>query len=114
MDCHKKQEFFHPFPRKIPPITPKKQTNPLLSLKRSDFVRKYFDKCRKDIRAALSLRSAAFTVEAETDSIVITTKGYGHGVGMSQYGANAMAKNGATWKEILAYYYPETTLTNCT
>ena len=68
----------------------------------------------QDVRAALSLRSAAFTVEAETDSITITTKGYGHGVGMSQYGANAMAKNGATWKEILAYYYPETTLTNCT
>ena len=107
MDCHKKQEFFHPFPRKIPPITPKKQTNPPLSLKKSDFVRKHLDKCRKDVRAA-------FTVEAETDSITITTKGYGHGVGMSQYGANAMAKNGATWKEILAYYYPETTLTNCT
>ena len=68
----------------------------------------------QDVRAALSLRSAAFTVEAETDSIVITTKGYGHGVGMSQYGANAMAKNGATWREILAYYYPETTLTDCT
>ena len=97
-----------------PPITPEKQTNSLLSLKRSDFVRKYLDKCRKDVRAALSLRSAAFTVEAETDSITITTKGYGHGVGMSQYGANAMEKNGATWKEILAYYYPETTLTNGT
>ena len=77
-------------------------------------MRKYLDKCQKDVRAALSLRSAAFTVEAEIDSIVITAKGYGHGVGMSQYGANAMEKNGATWKEILAYYYPETTLTNCT
>ena len=64
----------------------------------------------QDVRTALSLRSAAFTVEAETDSITITTKGYGHGVGMSQYGANAMAKNGATWREILAYYYPETSL----
>ena len=53
-------------------------------------------------------------MEAEIDSIVITAKGYGHGVGMSQYGANAMAKNGATWREILAYYYPETTLTDCT
>ena len=68
----------------------------------------------QDVRAALSLRSAAFTVEAETDSITIITKGYGHGVGMSQYGANAMAKNGATWREILAYYYPETTLTDYT
>ena len=68
----------------------------------------------QDVRTALSLRSAAFTVEAETDSITITTKGYGHGVGMSQYGANAMAKNGATWREILAYYYPETTLTDYT
>ena len=114
MDCHKKQEFFHPFPHKIPTITPKKQTNPPLSLKKSDFVRKHLDKCRKDVRVALFLRSAAFSVEAETDSITITTNGYGHGVGMSQYGANAMAKNGATWKEILAYYYPETTLTNGT
>ena len=43
----RKQEFFHPFPRKIPPITPKKQTNPPLSLKKSDFVRKHLDKCRK-------------------------------------------------------------------
>ncbi|MEE0393121.1 MAG: hypothetical protein UDQ47_04750 [Ruminococcus sp.] len=42
-------------------------------------MRKYLNKCRKDVRAALSLRSAAFTVEAETDSITIITKGYGHG-----------------------------------
>ena len=114
MDCldstTKNKNFFTLSPTKSPPITPEKQTNPLLSLKRSDFVRKYLNKCRKDVRVALSLRSAAFTVEAETD----TTKGYGHGVGMSQYGGNAMEKNGATWKEILAYYYPETTLTNCT
>ena len=40
------------------------------------------------------------------DAAVITTKGYGHGVGMSQYGANAMASQGSTWQDILSHYYP--------
>ena len=60
----------------------------------------------QDIRAALGLRSAAFEVKWAGDQCTITTKGFGHGVGMSQYGANAMAKAGADWKEILAHYYP--------
>lgn len=59
----------------------------------------------QDIRAALSLRSAAFDTEWNGDICTITTKGYGHGVGMSQYGADAMAKAGADWKEILMHYY---------
>ena len=59
-----------------------------------------------DIRAALSLRSAAFDVRFECGEFVITTKGFGHGVGMSQYGANAMAADGKSWKEILEHYYP--------
>lgn len=65
----------------------------------------------QEIRSALGLRSAAFTVEFndKDKNIKFTTKGYGHGVGMSQYGANSMAKNGADWKDILQYYYPETT-----
>lgn len=59
----------------------------------------------QDIRAALGLRSAAFAVTWEGDQCSIVTKGYGHGVGMSQYGANAMAKAGADWQEILTHYY---------
>lgn len=58
-----------------------------------------------EIRTALSLRSACFSVKAEGNSVIFTTKGYGHGVGMSQYGANSMAQNGSTWEEILKHYY---------
>lgn len=59
-----------------------------------------------EIRTALGLRSADFQVRIEGNDAVITTKGFGHGVGMSQYGANAMAKEGKSWQEILAHYYP--------
>lgn len=63
----------------------------------------------QEIRTALSLRSAAFEVVYE-NGFTVTTKGYGHAVGMSQYGANAMALSGSTYKEILAHYYPGTKL----
>ncbi len=63
----------------------------------------------QEIRTALSLRSAAFEVKYDK-GFAITTKGYGHAVGMSQYGANAMAQEGSTYKEILAHYYPGTEL----
>lgn len=39
------------------------------------------------------------------------TKGYGHGVGLSQYGANQMSQNGSDYKEILSHYYPGTEIT---
>ncbi len=57
-------------------------------------------------RSLLNLRSTDFTIEI-ADNIKITTKGYGHGVGMSQYGANEMAKNGANYEEILTHYYQD-------
>lgn len=63
----------------------------------------------QEIRAALSLRSASFDIEYD-DGFKITTRGYGHCVGMSQYGANAMAKDGKTYEEILEHYYPNTNL----
>lgn len=63
-----------------------------------------------ELRSLLGLRSTAFTVEASASQIAITTKGYGHRVGLSQYGADAMAKAGSTWEEILAHYYPGTSL----
>lgn len=62
------------------------------------------------LRQKLSLRSTAFTIDLLGDTVQITTKGNGHRVGMSQYGANAMATSGKTYEEILAYYYPGTNL----
>lgn len=62
------------------------------------------------LRSVFSLRSTAITMSFDEDTVTITTSGYGHGVGMSQYGANVMAKNGADFEEILANYYPGTLL----
>ncbi|MGG0716168.1 stage II sporulation protein D [Robertmurraya massiliosenegalensis] len=59
----------------------------------------------KDIRLTLDLKSSDFTWERKGDNIVINTKGFGHGVGMSQYGANELAKDGKTYKEIVEHYY---------
>lgn len=63
-----------------------------------------------ELRKRLSLRSTNFTVEATDDTVTFYTKGYGHRVGMSQYGADAMAVSGHTYDEILAHYYSGTTL----
>ena len=63
------------------------------------------------LRSLLGLRSTAFSVDIDGDgNIRITTRGYGHRVGMSQYGADAMAVAGAEYGEILAHYYPGTSL----
>lgn len=58
---------------------------------------------------ALGLRSNDYTI-SEGDNIEITTKGFGHGVGLSQYGANALAKRNRSYDEILKYYYQGTEL----
>ena len=63
-----------------------------------------------EIRKKFNLRSTDFTIAIENDDVIFTTKGYGHGVGMSQYGANAMAKNGSTYEDILKYYYQGITI----
>ncbi len=65
------------------------------------------------LRLALGLRSTDFTFENNGDSITFTTYGYGHGVGMSQHGAQAMAENGSTYKEILTHYYTGTVVEAC-
>ena len=64
-----------------------------------------------ELRSLLGLRSTAFSISTTEDTVTITTRGYGHRVGMSQYGADAMAVTGSTCPEILAHYYPGTTLT---
>lgn len=59
-----------------------------------------------DVRKVFGLRSANFKIEKGTgEALKITTQGYGHGVGMSQWGANALAKKGAMYEEIIKYYY---------
>ena len=65
-----------------------------------------------EIRKLLSLRSTDFEININIDTISITTNGYGHGVGMSQYGANEMAKSGYNYEEILKYYYQNTEISN--
>ena len=65
----------------------------------------------KKVRELLGLRSADFDISISDNNVNITTRGYGHGVGMSQYGANGMANAGYGYKDILSHYYPGTTLT---
>ena len=57
------------------------------------------------LRALFGLRSASFTVSAGADGVTFSVTGSGHGVGMSQYGANALAKEGRSFEEILKWYY---------
>lgn len=64
----------------------------------------------EDFRKLLDLRSSCFKIEYQGSDISIITKGAGHGVGLSQYGANQMAKEGKTAQEILTYYFPKTTI----
>lgn len=59
----------------------------------------------KQLRTLLKLRSTAFTVYTEGSNIILETRGYGHRVGMSQYGAEAMAEKGEDYKAILYHYY---------
>lgn len=61
-----------------------------------------------ELRALLNLPSTAFSACPGKDSVTLLCRGYGHRVGMSQYGAKAMAEGGASWRQILAHYYPGT------
>ena len=62
------------------------------------------------VRKALGLRSAAFSVTYREGNFTVITSGYGHGVGLSQYGADYLARQGYSYKEILEYYYTDVTL----
>lgn len=60
------------------------------------------------LRSLFSLRSACFDIEVTATGVVFSTRGYGHGVGMSQYGANELALQGKSCEEILTWYYQGT------
>ena len=62
----------------------------------------------REFASKLKLRSNYFTLKQVDNNINIQTTGYGHGVGMSQYGANGMAKKGYNYEEILSHYYKNT------
>ena len=64
-----------------------------------------------EFRKLLTLRSTDFTIKKDNENYIITTRGYGHGVGMSQYGANGMSKENYTYEEILKYYYKNIEIT---
>ncbi|MCM3390313.1 stage II sporulation protein D [Ureibacillus chungkukjangi] len=64
----------------------------------------------RDFRTLLDLRSTDFQIKAQDGQVVITTEGYGHGVGMSQYGADALADNGLTALKIIEHYYKNTSV----
>ena len=61
-----------------------------------------------DIVSKLELRSSYFSIIKQNNEVIINTKGYGHGVGMSQYGAQGMALANKKYDEILNYYYKNT------
>ena len=61
----------------------------------------------REVREKLKLRSNDFTIKQKDNYLIFTTKGNGHGVGMSQYGANGMAQEGKTYEDIVKYYYKD-------
>lgn len=63
-----------------------------------------------EVRRIFSLRSACFTIDAAAERVTFRVTGYGHGVGMNQYGANELARQGKTWQEILMWYYADITV----
>ena len=62
----------------------------------------------QELRSLFGLRSACFTLEYTETGFLFRVEGFGHGVGMSQYGAEVMARGGASWRDVLAHYYPGT------
>lgn len=68
----------------------------------------------REVREKLSLQSSDFTIKQKNNHLIFTTKGWGHGIGMSQYGANSMAKKGKGYQEIVKYYYKDVEVSTVT
>lgn len=66
----------------------------------------------REVREKLHLRSSCFTMQVQGDSVLINTVGFGHGVGMSQYGAQGMALEGYNCEQILTHYYTGITISS--
>jgi len=66
----------------------------------------------KQIRKILDLRSTLFRIQADADQVTIVGRGYGHGLGLSQWGAYHLASQGVDYNQILGHYYQNTKLTN--
>lgn len=86
-------------------ILSKDQTGRILKIKIND--KEYSG---VEVRNLLGLRSADFDYNITNDGVIFTTRGYGHGVGMSQYGANGMANSGYNYEQIIKYYYTNVTI----
>lgn len=88
----------------------------ILELYENDYVKKVKVNSKiytgKEIRELCQLASSSFSIEKKNDSYIFQTSGYGHGVGMSQYGAQGMAKEGYTYIEILKHYYKDVEIVN--
>jgi stage II sporulation protein D len=101
-------------------ITAFLQKNPIKILKRTSGKRiaqvKIGDQVftGREVREALELASSDFSWTQKEDQITFTTFGYGHGVGMSQWGANLMAKQGQKAEQIIAHYYQSVKIENIT
>ena len=65
-----------------------------------------------EVRQKLALKSTCFTIAEEGDDVIIRTEGHGHGVGLSQWGAHGMAKEGYTCEDIIKHYYSGTEISN--
>ncbi len=63
-----------------------------------------------EVRTLFGLRSACFKIDIQNNTVFFEVLGYGHGVGMSQYGANELAKKGQSYRDILLHYYTGTKL----
>ncbi len=61
----------------------------------------------EEVRKIFSLRSPTFTVKSTDSSVTFSVTGYGHGIGLSQYGSNYLAQQGYSYKEILEHYYTD-------
>lgn len=68
----------------------------------------------REVREKLGLQSSDFKIEQNNEHLIFTTKGFGHGIGMSQYGANGMAKEGKNYQEIIKYYYQDVEISTLT
>ena len=65
-----------------------------------------------EIRTLMGLKSANFNIEVQDDNIYFSVLGYGHGVGMSQTGADSMAKEGKNYEEIIKHFYTGVEISN--